>query len=358
MSLASSVSDVSDCGSRSQCVVLVPAFSHIEPVCETALRELESRGYVVRRAFGYAAIDYGRSVMATAALNDGFEQLMWIDADMSFNPDFVDQLRRHSSFMERRGIEPSSQRLIREQADCHQALSQSDATRQIDRQHANRCAADCGTSHQNRPIPTKVSSPNMVSGMKERLDLIRARIEPGEVRPLVQVAEIASESEVVRVIATVVFPGNDVLDVKAQSWHDVLRKPAVLAAVLSACPNHSAETCFHGRASLARTTRASVCSSVSISRAKTDDSYSARSSGVSSPSVHLSAKTSSRACVFLSSFTRSRRCAALSVRHSLIGSSARFKTVGSVEVVMGDIVPLRQRDLKPILTKGTRSSEI
>ena len=82
-------------GPRSQCVVLVPAFSHIEPVCELALRELETRGYVVRRAFGYAAIDYGRSVMATAALNDGFEQLLWIDADMSFNPDFVDQLRQH-----------------------------------------------------------------------------------------------------------------------------------------------------------------------------------------------------------------------------------------------------------------------
>ncbi|MCX7417926.1 MAG: hypothetical protein NT013_00100 [Planctomycetia bacterium] len=95
MTSVTSVSQEGSIGSPSKCVVLVPAFSHIEPVCELALRELEARGYVVRRAFGYAAIDYGRSVMASAALNDGFEQLLWIDADMSFNPDFVDQLRQH-----------------------------------------------------------------------------------------------------------------------------------------------------------------------------------------------------------------------------------------------------------------------
>ena len=69
-------------GSPSKCVVLVPTFSHIEPACERALRELENRGYVVRRQYGFSQIDYGRNVMASAALRDGFEQLMWIDADV------------------------------------------------------------------------------------------------------------------------------------------------------------------------------------------------------------------------------------------------------------------------------------
>ena len=82
-------------GSPSKCVVLVPTFSHIEPACERALRELENRGYVVRRQYGFSQIDYGRNVMASAALRDGFEQLMWIDADISFQPEFVDQLRQH-----------------------------------------------------------------------------------------------------------------------------------------------------------------------------------------------------------------------------------------------------------------------
>lgn len=95
MTSVSSVSRGDIVGSPSQCVVLVPTFSHIEPACERALRELENRGYVVRRQFGFSQIDYGRNVMATAALNDGFEQLLWIDADISFNPDFVDQLRLH-----------------------------------------------------------------------------------------------------------------------------------------------------------------------------------------------------------------------------------------------------------------------
>ncbi|HEX8796735.1 MAG TPA: hypothetical protein VF765_37545 [Polyangiaceae bacterium] len=76
-----------------RCVVLVPAAGSIEPECETALRELERRGYAVRRVSGYAAIDVARSQMATDALADGFEELMWIDSDVGFDPDDVDTLR-------------------------------------------------------------------------------------------------------------------------------------------------------------------------------------------------------------------------------------------------------------------------
>lgn len=68
-------------GSPADCVVLVPAFSHIEPACELGLREQEARGYAVRRSYGFPQIDCGRNVMASAALRDGFELLMWIDAD-------------------------------------------------------------------------------------------------------------------------------------------------------------------------------------------------------------------------------------------------------------------------------------
>ena len=81
--------------SPANCAVLVPAYSHIEPGCEAGLRVLESRGYTVRRFFGSSQIDYVRSVMATQALDDGFEELMWIDADIAFEPDFVDRLRSH-----------------------------------------------------------------------------------------------------------------------------------------------------------------------------------------------------------------------------------------------------------------------
>ncbi len=78
-----------------RCAVLVPFTGSILPQCERALQELERRGYHVRRVGGYAAIDQGRNQMATDALIDGFEETMWIDSDVEFHPDSVDQLRSH-----------------------------------------------------------------------------------------------------------------------------------------------------------------------------------------------------------------------------------------------------------------------
>ncbi len=52
--------------------------------CEEGLRALEARGYVVRRVRGYAAIDQARSQLASDALAEGFEEILWIDADMGF----------------------------------------------------------------------------------------------------------------------------------------------------------------------------------------------------------------------------------------------------------------------------------
>lgn len=77
------------------CVILVPVGGRIEPACDDALRQLEGRGYPVRRVYGYSAIDQGRNAMATRALADGFAELMWIDADIGFDPADVDRLRAH-----------------------------------------------------------------------------------------------------------------------------------------------------------------------------------------------------------------------------------------------------------------------
>lgn len=77
------------------CVVLVPFLEHIDPFCEQALHVLAGRGYVVRRVQGYSAIDYGRSVLASEALDDGFDELLWIDSDIVFRPEDVERLRGH-----------------------------------------------------------------------------------------------------------------------------------------------------------------------------------------------------------------------------------------------------------------------
>jgi hypothetical protein len=79
----------------SKCVVLVPVATHVEPACEAALVELATRGYTVRRVYGYAAIDQARNEMAAQALADGYEETLWIDSDISFELDAVERLRSH-----------------------------------------------------------------------------------------------------------------------------------------------------------------------------------------------------------------------------------------------------------------------
>jgi hypothetical protein len=80
---------------RISCAVLVPAIRYIEPECDEALWELERRGYCVQRVRGCSPIDHARSRLATAALDQGFAETIWIDADTQFDPESVDRLRSH-----------------------------------------------------------------------------------------------------------------------------------------------------------------------------------------------------------------------------------------------------------------------
>ncbi|MEV6323843.1 hypothetical protein AB0M45_22005 [Nocardia sp. NPDC051787] len=75
--------------------MLVPVRDYIEPGCAEGLAELERLGYPVWRVYGCSAIDQARSQIATDALAEGFEELMWIDADVRFHPKAVGMLRSH-----------------------------------------------------------------------------------------------------------------------------------------------------------------------------------------------------------------------------------------------------------------------
>ncbi len=77
------------------CVILVPCGDAIASPCEDSLRVLESRGYEVRRVRGFSQIDVARNTIASAAIRDGFEETLWIDSDIGFNPDDVERLRSH-----------------------------------------------------------------------------------------------------------------------------------------------------------------------------------------------------------------------------------------------------------------------
>lgn len=80
---------------NSSCVILVPASGSIEPHCEFSLRQLESQGYSVRRLFGFSQVDVARNRLASEAMAEGFEELMWIDSDIAFEPQSVQRLRSH-----------------------------------------------------------------------------------------------------------------------------------------------------------------------------------------------------------------------------------------------------------------------
>ena len=79
---------------NARCIVMVPTTTGLPlPECEERLRVLERRGYPVWRARGFAYLDTALSKLATDALAQGFDDLLWIGPDIVFDPDAVDALR-------------------------------------------------------------------------------------------------------------------------------------------------------------------------------------------------------------------------------------------------------------------------
>lgn len=67
-------------------VALVPHLDGIQWECEEGLRRLEEAGVRVVRRRGCSAIDVARNEMASEALHDGAESILFIDADIGFEP--------------------------------------------------------------------------------------------------------------------------------------------------------------------------------------------------------------------------------------------------------------------------------
>jgi hypothetical protein len=66
-------------------VVLVPYYSTIEKECEEGLRSLVKAGVALSR-FSLSAIDLLRSAMLSHALREGYDSMLFIDADIGFDP--------------------------------------------------------------------------------------------------------------------------------------------------------------------------------------------------------------------------------------------------------------------------------
>jgi hypothetical protein len=76
---------------RERFAVLVPYVDRIETDCERGLNQLEVAGVKVVRKPGCSAIDLAHSEMASDALHDGAEAVLFIDSDIGF--DSADALR-------------------------------------------------------------------------------------------------------------------------------------------------------------------------------------------------------------------------------------------------------------------------
>lgn len=76
---------------RSRWVVLVPHRDGIDGECEEGLRDVERAGVRVVRRGGCSAIDVARNELASEALHDGAESLLFVDSDIGFHA--LDALR-------------------------------------------------------------------------------------------------------------------------------------------------------------------------------------------------------------------------------------------------------------------------
>ena len=81
--------------------------------------------------------------------------------------------------------------------------------------------------------------PVILARMKQLRDLAVLRVDPGKIRPFVQVAVPASQGQVGRAIPAAVLPGDDMLDVEPCERQVLLRDAAVLAAIPRVAPPNS-----------------------------------------------------------------------------------------------------------------------
>jgi hypothetical protein len=84
--LACGVPDLSAILDLSRHVVKVPVHRFIDTDTYDCLRGLEDLGVRVDYSKGASAIDLTRSVLATDAVREGMESILFIDSDMFFNP--------------------------------------------------------------------------------------------------------------------------------------------------------------------------------------------------------------------------------------------------------------------------------
>lgn len=114
----------------------------------------------------------------------------------------------------------------------------------VHRQHGDRCATHRGESPEPHSIKLKMIAPLIATRMKQRGRLARQRIDPREIRPLMQIAALARQRQIPKNVGAAVLPGYDVLDV-VRKVGVFLREKTILAMVVRARAHKIARRAVH-----------------------------------------------------------------------------------------------------------------
>lgn len=156
----------------------------------------------------------------------------------------------------------------------------------VQRKHIHRCSSDGRDPLDQWTVPPKMVVPVISARMEEHRDRPSHRIDPSKIRAFLAIAEVARQSQVVEVVGHEMLPGDYVFHVVGKDAVRLL-EPAVLAAI-SGSPAHNLTKGFWPHAAKRRC--AFNLRTVIMSAPSINASYSASSSGVSSPSFARSAK--------------------------------------------------------------------
>jgi hypothetical protein len=81
--------------------------------------------------------------------------------------------------------------------------------------------------------------------VKQRNDFARFRVDGSKIWPFVQIAPIASQRQIGRIIAAAMLPGNNVFNMERGESHGRLRKATVFTSILRPVSNQFSNGGFH-----------------------------------------------------------------------------------------------------------------
>ena len=109
----------------------------------------------------------------------------------------------------------------------------------------DRSTAYAGKPNGNDTLKGKVHVPVVIARIEERRHCSIFGIDPGEIRPFMQISVTTRQCQVLRVVSPTVLEGQDMLDVKPKVRIIVLMDSTVFAAIARSSPDEITRRGIH-----------------------------------------------------------------------------------------------------------------